>query len=355
MPDTESPNGADTPNSSVKSVSPARSRISQRSPTPTVVEESTVRDIPQRYWIPTEDSTIIIGDHMALPEQSSATTPQSRIPRPMNNPDFAVGTISGNGNTSMMMDRDPPFPPREDLCFSTFPPFRFSAEFRNVRALKEKKRVYSQTVFYAGSHWNIYIQKVRSPKNVQLGVYLHRAKDRESALNIAATGYAHGHPSGLPSETSILMGNVDLETTATTRSGSRPQGSADVDTSDDTLNEASMGRTHSSGGASVRASLDASGTISDSMQPQQHEYYTDSRPQVQTYFKIFSPSKKGKVLSMFSSHPDSFNFSQSWGWKSSSLILDESLIAEGDKESRLRFMVVLGECPRSLESQTTNN
>jgi hypothetical protein len=40
--------------------------------------------------------------------------------------------------------------------------------------------VYSRTVSYAGSLWNIYIQKVRSAKNVQLGVYLHRAKDRET-------------------------------------------------------------------------------------------------------------------------------------------------------------------------------
>jgi hypothetical protein len=40
---------------------------------------------------------------------------------------------------------------------SNFPPFRFAAEFPHARSLKEKKRVYSRTVFYAGSHWNMLV------------------------------------------------------------------------------------------------------------------------------------------------------------------------------------------------------
>lgn len=328
--------------------------VPSRSPAPSFLEEAfgLGRKAPKRYLIPTEDSTIVIGDHMALPDQPSGTLPLLTQPRGaralLHGQESSVAAMSGNGNNSIMMD----LAQREELRYSNFPPFRFSAEFRGVRGLKEKKRVYSKTVFYAGSHWNIYIQKVRSSKNIQLGVYLHRAKDRESALNIAATGYAHGLPGGMQGET-MLMGHVDLDgnsSTASRPASSRPSATAiDFDNdSDATLIDNLMGNTHSNTG-SVRNSSGLAGETTPEPQHQQSShvpaisYYTDARPQVQTYFKIFSPSKKGKVLSMFSSGPDSFNFSQSWGWKSSSLILDESLIAEGDKDAKLRFMVVLGE------------
>ena len=73
------------------------------------------------------------------------------------------------------------------------------------------------------------------------------------------------------------------------------------------------------------------------------------------------------MLSVYESAPDKFNFSQSWGWKSSTLMLDEGLLGDdtddvkddvdghlGDKEGamrrpvqgkgdgKLRFMVVIG-------------
>ncbi|KAF8464369.1 hypothetical protein BDZ91DRAFT_660104 [Kalaharituber pfeilii] len=345
----------DTPQTSEKSTSPVMVPcVPSRSPAPSLLDEAFGfgRKAPKRFIIPTEDSTIVIGDHMALPDQAPGSLPLLNQPRGaralLHGQELTVAAMSGNGNSSLMMDLGH----RDEIRYSYFPPFRFSAEFRAVRALKEKKRVYSKTVFYAGSHWNIYIQKVRSSKNVQLGVYLHRAKDRESALNIAATGYAHGMPGSLQGE-SMLMGHVDLDgSSSTSRSASRPNGSTmDYDNSDETTlmgHDSMMGSAPHSNTGSVRNSSglgDATMEIQQTHQGSQVpaiSYYTDARPQVQTYFKIFSPSKKGKVLSMFSSGPDSFNFSQSWGWKSSSLILDESLIAEGDKDARLRFMVVLG-------------
>ncbi|KAI7286784.1 hypothetical protein KC340_g18168 [Hortaea werneckii] len=53
--------------------------------------------------------------------------------------------------------------------------------------------------------------------------------------------------------------------------------------------------------------------------------YIDVRPTIKTYFKIFSPSRAGRMLSLYESAPDKFNFSQSWGWKSSTLMLDEGI------------------------------
>ena len=52
------------------------------------------------------------------------------------------------------------------------------------------------------------------------------------------------------------------------------------------------------------------------------------------------------MLSLYESAPDHFNFSQSWGWKSSTMILDDGLLGYedvgGPKDGRLRFMVVIG-------------
>ncbi|CAO3661673.1 unnamed protein product [Rhizopus stolonifer] len=60
--------------------------------------------------------------------------------------------------------------------YSIYPPFRFSIEFADVTTLKHNMRIYSESVFYAGSNWNMYIQKTRSQRKgvLQLGVYLHR-------------------------------------------------------------------------------------------------------------------------------------------------------------------------------------
>ncbi|OTA31400.1 hypothetical protein BTJ68_07675 [Hortaea werneckii EXF-2000] len=57
--------------------------------------------------------------------------------------------------------------------------------------------------------------------------------------------------------------------------------------------------------------------------------YIDTRPTIKTYFKIFSPSRAGRMLSLYESAPDKFNFSQSWGWKSSTLMLDDGIFGRG--------------------------
>ncbi|KAF9184415.1 hypothetical protein BGZ51_003347 [Haplosporangium sp. Z 767] len=58
---------------------------------------------------------------------------------------------------------------------SLFAPFRFSVAFDNIQLMQGNVRVYSDPFFYAGSYWNVYIQKVPcAQKGIQLGVYLHR-------------------------------------------------------------------------------------------------------------------------------------------------------------------------------------
>lgn len=293
--------------------------------TPTTVKGKPSR---RKYYIPTEDTTTVIGD---CPEQCQHVIVSNQAP-----PKRAEGA---HGTHTLTSDNGASVPIIEELRYSEFPPFRFSAEFRSVRSLKEKKRVYSKTVFYAGSHWNIYIQKVRSSKNVQLGVYLHRAKDRETAGGSS-------HNSARVDEANSQIINVDEQQRSSGLTGSAAAAQEDMDltvTTDGDVTNSFVNIARPGANTSVQRTAAARVDGALGADVPALGYYVDARPMIQTYFKIFSPSRKGKVLSMFSSGPDSFNFSQSWGWKSSSLILEDGLMGEGEKDSRLRFMVVLGE------------
>lgn len=45
--------------------------------------------------------------------------------------------------------------------WSPYPPYRFAVEFWDLNSLKEKSRLHSHTVWYAGSLFNVYVQVVR--------------------------------------------------------------------------------------------------------------------------------------------------------------------------------------------------
>lgn len=273
--------------------------------------------------------------------------------------------------------------------YSTFPPFRFAAEFPNPQYLKERKRVYSRTVFYAGSLWNVYIQKVKSgSKNPQLGVYLHRAKEREPE----APGLAN-NVEGLTVDERI--GALEREMLLSSEHRTRRQGgrrSADSieiqqTIPNDRVNQSAELAVVSLAGTPQHPGLSTFMTGSPSARPPRHSIppaastfaqaetgqqepeisarhhrrssstctspledsedavhldqgtrhffhrpyvstlppYVDARPTIKTYFKIYSPSKGGRMLSVYESAPDNFNFSQSWGWKSSTLMVDEEV------------------------------
>lgn len=59
--------------------------------------------------------------------------------------------------------------------------------------------------------------------------------------------------------------------------------------------------------------------------------YKDPRVELRAYFSIHCPSPLGNALTKFSSGPDKFTNSQSWGWKSSSL-LGAVYLENGDLE-----------------------
>lgn len=183
-------------------------------------------------------------------------------------------------------------------AYSLYPPFRFSAEFERIGDLKEDTRVYSHTVFYAGSYWNIYVHnRIRAKKVRQLGVYLHRVEIK--GLNAAGEAVASS------------------PTSQTGLSSSPPAKDAQ--------------------GVPL-------GAIAESKRP-----YIDQRSTISTFFKIYCPSRKGTSktgVTEFRSGPDEFHRSQSWGWKSRGLCAyDEREIVEGEESGEiagLKFMVVLG-------------
>ncbi|KAH7119808.1 hypothetical protein B0J11DRAFT_70831 [Dendryphion nanum] len=405
---------------------------------------------PRKFWIPSSDCNIVLGNGAdpvvttsssfqrhanrlsatLQPEDAQWATDFASSPSTMANPntrsDYPARPISAGGSNAGQ-----PKP----MAYTEFPPFRFSAEFPNPRFLKEKKRVYSRTVSYAGSLWNIYIQKVRSAKSVQLGVYLHRAKEREaneqvSSLNQQNAGSVDQGIGQLERELSVRSERRDrrrsnriLSTDApgedeTSGSGGDADGTLEATGSHNPIFSTStmIGRRQSGANLSAFQRPHAVRSFSSPLQPGEDalspdgqrtdgiysltmyspsDYesdtssdedeppsaypnpsllrlsprtaraytstlpsYVDARPTIKTYFKIYSPSKGGRMLSIYESAPDRFNFSQSWGWKSSTLMLDEGTIGENPDEEmissetlaqkrrsgegKLRFMVVIG-------------
>ena len=387
---------------------------------------------PRKFWIPSSDCNIVMGGNaepfMATSSSSIQQRPTSRLSATIHPEDltwaadFATSTTAAQPRPSTAdgtgADIIPPA-----ISYTHLPPFRFSADFPAPRLLKERKRVYSRTVFYAGSLWNIYIQKVHSARSTkQLGVYLHRAKERETEE--AVYGTAGG-------ATRISSGNVEgriglLERDMVHGSGRRrghrnreslgenvrlegEESSSSAGEAEGVNNNAAAGSSSSrfaplpdrrhrkTGQTDILAStsptaptftpLSAVDSASESSSEDESSMprppplarsfsaskpalppYVDGRPTIRTYFKIYSPSRGGRMLSVYESAPDKFNFSQSWGWKSSTLMLDDGTLtdegetmqvgvldvppAEGTLESaktkaergdgRLRFMVVIG-------------
>lgn len=389
---------------------------------------------PRKFWIPSADCNIVMGGNadpvIATSTPAGTQRHTSRLSATIQPEDvqwaadFGIASADtrpfGRPGSSFGSATAPEVRP---MAYSNFPPFRFAAEFPNPRVLKEKKRVYSRTIFYAGSLWNIYIQKVRSSKNLQqLGVYLHRAKERETeeaVSNSAGLGQRsvderigqlerellvradrlgsqgrrrrrQADRDGEPElETGDSSGSADPDLThvvanalpqlrntlgrlsgvsTSSQSGYRRSGQADLLSTDSPRTSDEYKRADS-----VTHDDDSTDDDDDDSELQKLSRaplvptlppYVDGRPTIKTYFKIYSPSKGGRMLSVYESAPDKFNFSQSWGWKSSTLMLDEGIIGEdgppvsveaiegeGDaqgvgagvrKEAKLRFMVVIG-------------
>ncbi|KAF2837466.1 hypothetical protein M501DRAFT_937617 [Patellaria atrata CBS 101060] len=368
---------------------------------------------PRKFWIPSADCNIVMGGNSEpIVTTSNSCQRTSRNLTNLQPEDLQWGADFTNSSATDLTKQTASNPrpgssggiQPKPVAYTHYPPFRFAAEFPSPRGLKEKKRVYSRTVFYAGSLWNIYIQKVRSAKNPQLGVYLHRAKERDTDEVLGPSGLAQSSMGTVDERIGLLeremllrserrdrrRGRGNIQTVIQSNAlnpGSDTSGSGndhDHDPDNSPINPHQSGRLafaryhrnsieladfpdsesdfpSSDSDEDSRASIPPA--LRDPPSPLQATLppYVDARPTIKTYFKIYSPSKGGRLLSIYESAPDRFNFSQSWGWKSSTLMLDEGLTAEveegegvegeGGSErrkkgrrgaGRLRFMVVIG-------------
>jgi hypothetical protein len=216
--------------------------------------------------------------------------------------------------------------------WSPFPPFRFSVEFWDIDLLKEKSRLHSQTIWYAGSLFNVYVQIVRKKGQAQLGIYLHRqsivdipacsvppliqteiVKDGNFSRSSERQPHVR-HPSlpstvNVPSSPTHYSPSIHPPTRSTTPSANlnhtRP--SSPLASSSPPLTSPSV--------------LGTTPSTLTTFAPQQP--YRDPRASVSAYFAISCASATGSSQTRFSSSPDVFSVSQSWGWKSSTLRTDD--------------------------------
>lgn len=262
--------------------------------------------------------------------------------------------------------------------FTPHPPFRFSVEFWDVDTLKERSRLHSRTVWYAGSLYNVYVQVVRK-KGVQLGVYLHRqssvdppppcsvpavpAPTGSTGSRTSAQVSAH---SGRPASSSVSGSVVSSPRPNSSHSHTNTGGYSSsglpilpLSRSTTPVSIPSPGLASSlpsSSSSSILASIPSAPLMLPATAPASapQQPYRDPRPAVSAYFAISCASATGGSMTRFTSAPDVFSVSQSWGWKSSSLRTDEYLEVGGDgmprsavstparKEVSLRATVVLG-------------
>ncbi|KAG0149731.1 hypothetical protein CROQUDRAFT_131114 [Cronartium quercuum f. sp. fusiforme G11] len=199
-------------------------------------------------------------------------------------------------------------PPPPNLCLLTiFEPKRFSAEFVNLTRLKDKGRLYNlpgpdslspRTTIYAGSRFTCYLQRVRqsSLPEPQLGVYVHRLA--EGSVNTASNS-----DSSIPDAMRQLQLQPSVGTHSLFGEGSRLR--------------SALGPRQIILGSGSNSLID-------------HQSFSPSPPLsspnvVEAYFVLRVNTMDGTSGTIFESAPDGFAGSQSWGYRSRSMMGPEYL------------------------------
>ncbi|KAL5534663.1 hypothetical protein ACEPAG_1127 [Sanghuangporus baumii] len=303
-------------------------------------------------------------------------------------PDTFFGILSSPRDAAACVAADP----GGHASWAPFPPVRFGVEFWGLENLHEKARLTSQTIWYAGSLFNVYVQVVRK-KGLQLGMYLHRlssvetipipssppiamaasAASGEERRWTAGTGSANANanvqPVNIPTSSSTpSLYRPASRGTAITNAHSRPATPASSYSPPSTASTSPPNSSNSSGGGGglvISTSQHSHHTHSGNHQaaaprpPPQP--YRDPREAVRAHFTLLCMSPTGGALTRFTSAPDAFLVGRSWGWKSSALqteeLVDVSVSSTDDpgspgtgaghaywmkKECSLRATVVLG-------------
>ncbi|KAF9284424.1 hypothetical protein BGZ68_004698 [Mortierella alpina] len=234
--------------------------------------------------------------------------------------------------------------------YSLYAPFRFSVAFK-VDSLRENVRVYSNTVFYAGSYWNVYIQKLPpAQQGIQLGVYLHRqpwpennttSKRMDLSSSVWSSRLASQPRVSLPQEHRPSHTLAQPTRVGRTRSQADEQG---LDPSSHAEDGQGRDQNHNLDTAKIksdnRVETGALNHLEDHNQApdcldfvvgethavsieDSFSCYVDKREKTRTWFRIFAvPIKPAHGIMQFQSSPDDFAIMQSWGWRSADLCSD---------------------------------
>jgi len=287
-----------------------------------VVSSDAASPSPTPYWVVDSDSSERIGDATGL---ENATMDQLFTGLPHDDIKKAIPANTSEANFFGIL---PPlqnaatvahFDPESRRRWSPFPPIRFAVEFWDVDCLKEKTRMHSHTIWYAGSLYNAYVQVIRK-KGIQLGVYLHR----------------QSHIDPLPSFSVPSPRRSEFPRTPSFRPHSNSFGNPTLCTDPYRIPTPASASTLTLGGvrSNTPVSVQPGSPTSNSppsgnrtTSPANHptQPYRDPRSAISAYFSISCASATGASVTRFSSGPDNFAISQSWGWKSSTLRTEEFL------------------------------
>lgn len=277
---------------------------------------------PTSYWAVASDSSERIGDATGL---ENATMDQlfTGLPHDDNKKATPANTSEANffgilppsQNAATVAQFDPELNRR----WSPFPPVRFAVEFWDVDCLKEKTRMHSHTIWYAGSLYNAYVQVIRK-KGLQLGVYLHRQSHIDPLPSFSIPGPRR---SEFPRTPSFRPHSNSLSGIIQPADPYRFPAPASASTL--TLGGIRSTTPISPRPGSPTSNSPPSGNRSASPVNHPTQPYRDPRSAISAYFSISCASATGASVTRFSSGPDTFAISQSWGWKSSTLRTEEFL------------------------------
>lgn len=224
------------------------------------------------------------------------------------------------------------FDPIGNRRWSPYPPYRFSAEFWDVDLLKEKSRLHSQTIWYAGNLFNVYVQIARKKGQAQLGVYLQRQSQVDipacSTPVTAVRNHKDGSIAGSSEHRASHLRQASVPESLNSNSSSLPSIPTHYSPSiHPALSRSTTPSSHTQGPSSPPSPSSSPpgtyvslGTLPATLpcsSPQAP--YRDPRSAISAYFAVSCASAIGSSQTRFSSSPDTFAVSQSWGWKSSTL------------------------------------
>lgn len=333
------------------------------------------------FKVPSKDETLsgLPKELDALLNQSLSKTPSNKL-NPEADSKSTQGDDSGSNDTDIVSNfrsKDE----RKVYNWTKIPPFRFSISFSNVSELATDKRVYGKTFWYAGSYWNLYLQKshISSKNSYQVGVYLHRAhnassnstsksglinpdvfadntnykslpkkyKDSRISAEYLTRPGNNGESSSqeLSLDENALRGlnwnmdNLSLHDQNATAPAVHPHIDFRSTSSISSLSTPMPYTTIPSSPTKKRRSGNAGSQSKQSLID-----YEDQRNAIKVYFIIFTPSRRSKpTITSFLSVPNDFSKSQSWGWKSNNMCVfnEDGTFAEG-QDPNLKFMILLG-------------